>query len=359
MPTSEARIAANRRNALKSTGPRTAEGKARSRTNARTHGLTGEGIALPEEDAAAVAARFEALHDQLDPRTPLGAVLVQRVAMLSVRLDRSYRRERASLAARVSGAAAAFDDARRSEAEYMMNHLCLEPRTYARRLMASPIGVDLLIEGFRALKDAVENPEGNTWEYHHLHRAENMLGLETGHIAPTAYLAWTHALKGNYHHISPASLAGLSDDARQQLALERLAGLVDADLARLVEHRATMDVSGFEAQRALAPEIALFDDSDQGILHRKYEAATERGLYRALKELREAEADAPADQPHPATVAPDPDAGLPSPRTRPSWVRFSPTPREPDRCPPPSPTRPGEPAGMTPSRPPGRSNTSP
>ena len=38
--TSPAQIAANRRNAMRSTGPRTATGKARSRCNAFRHGLS-------------------------------------------------------------------------------------------------------------------------------------------------------------------------------------------------------------------------------------------------------------------------------------------------------------------------------
>ena len=42
-PASAARVAANRRNAQLSTGPRTAEGKARSRRNALKHGLTTHG----------------------------------------------------------------------------------------------------------------------------------------------------------------------------------------------------------------------------------------------------------------------------------------------------------------------------
>ena len=42
MPTSQKQIDANRRNAQKSTGPRTDAGKAESRRNAVVHALTGE-----------------------------------------------------------------------------------------------------------------------------------------------------------------------------------------------------------------------------------------------------------------------------------------------------------------------------
>ncbi len=57
MPASEAQIRANRENAARSTGPKTDEGKERSRANALKHGLTGGGIVLPEADAAEVEAR--------------------------------------------------------------------------------------------------------------------------------------------------------------------------------------------------------------------------------------------------------------------------------------------------------------
>jgi len=47
-----AQILANRTNAQKSTGPRSAEGKAVSRFNALKHGLDAESIVLPGEDPA-------------------------------------------------------------------------------------------------------------------------------------------------------------------------------------------------------------------------------------------------------------------------------------------------------------------
>ena len=49
-PISEAKRAANRRNALKSTGPRTAAGKAIVRMNGTRHGLTGQVTVMTEED---------------------------------------------------------------------------------------------------------------------------------------------------------------------------------------------------------------------------------------------------------------------------------------------------------------------
>ena len=44
------RIKANRRNAKKSTGPRTTEGKARSSRNAVTHGIFCQDVVVQDED---------------------------------------------------------------------------------------------------------------------------------------------------------------------------------------------------------------------------------------------------------------------------------------------------------------------
>jgi hypothetical protein len=50
---SQRKIEANRKNAAKSTGPRTAQGKANVRLNAVTHGLTGATVVLPHEEEQA------------------------------------------------------------------------------------------------------------------------------------------------------------------------------------------------------------------------------------------------------------------------------------------------------------------
>ena len=62
-----ARLAANPQNAILSTGPRTAEGKALACQNARTHGLLSRQVLLPDEDADYLAAVRQQLHAQLAP----------------------------------------------------------------------------------------------------------------------------------------------------------------------------------------------------------------------------------------------------------------------------------------------------
>ena len=57
MPTSEARILANQKNASKSTGPTSTAGKERSRQNSLKHGLSGQGIVIAELDQAEVEHR--------------------------------------------------------------------------------------------------------------------------------------------------------------------------------------------------------------------------------------------------------------------------------------------------------------
>ena len=52
--TSDKQGAANRRNALKSTGPKTPEGKAAVRLNAMKHGLLSKDVLLPGEDESAL-----------------------------------------------------------------------------------------------------------------------------------------------------------------------------------------------------------------------------------------------------------------------------------------------------------------
>jgi hypothetical protein len=87
--TSFRQIEANRRNALRSTGPRTKEGKQSSRGNAYRHGLTAETVVPDVEDAEDYAAFEAAVIADYDARTAVERELVLRLASLLWRLRRA------------------------------------------------------------------------------------------------------------------------------------------------------------------------------------------------------------------------------------------------------------------------------
>lgn len=82
-------LEANRSNALLSTGPKTEEGRKRSRTNALRHGLTGQVTTMNEEDRAAHDKFSDALIQNLAPEGAMEIQLAQRVATDSWRLNRA------------------------------------------------------------------------------------------------------------------------------------------------------------------------------------------------------------------------------------------------------------------------------
>jgi hypothetical protein len=82
-------IDANRRNALKSTGPTTREGKQRSRCNAVRHGLTAETVIAALEDSEDYEAFEAAVISDYDAESAVERELVLRLASVLWRLRRA------------------------------------------------------------------------------------------------------------------------------------------------------------------------------------------------------------------------------------------------------------------------------
>ena len=87
--TSFRQIEANRRNALRSTGPKTEDGKRRSRQNAVRHGLTSETVIAALEDIEDYQAFEAAVIADYDARTAVERELVLRLASLLWRIRRA------------------------------------------------------------------------------------------------------------------------------------------------------------------------------------------------------------------------------------------------------------------------------
>jgi hypothetical protein len=93
--TSAARIAANRANAQRSTGPRSEEGKARSSQNAVRHGLFTHAVGFPaaplEEERPIFDAIVKAGRERYQPGDAEEALMVDRIAALWWELQRVHK----------------------------------------------------------------------------------------------------------------------------------------------------------------------------------------------------------------------------------------------------------------------------
>jgi hypothetical protein len=101
--TSDRQQAANRANALHSTGPKTPEGKAAVRLNACWHGLLARDVVLPGEDADAFEDLLNQARANLSPVGPIEEFLVDRLTNDMWRLRRLERAESALLYSRIHG----------------------------------------------------------------------------------------------------------------------------------------------------------------------------------------------------------------------------------------------------------------
>src|SRR5713226_4123212 len=84
----ERQRSANRRNAQRSTGPKTVEGKLAVGHNALKHGLLSQHALLPEEDASALADLSRRVFDALEPTGEFESLLVDRIVQGVWRLRR-------------------------------------------------------------------------------------------------------------------------------------------------------------------------------------------------------------------------------------------------------------------------------
>ena len=87
----QAQILANRRNAQKSTGPRTTEGKAAVSQNAVKHGLLARHTVITSETQADFNLHRDRILADLDPLRATESVLAERIVSLSWRLKRAER----------------------------------------------------------------------------------------------------------------------------------------------------------------------------------------------------------------------------------------------------------------------------
>ena len=108
---SEAQIEANRRNSLKSTGPRTPEGRRAVRLNSLWHGAFAADLLLPGEDSESLSEVRRGFQELYHPASDAEEFLVNRLVLAAWRLQR--------LAALESRIIRVHGERRRSDLEFI------------------------------------------------------------------------------------------------------------------------------------------------------------------------------------------------------------------------------------------------
>ena len=292
MTCSAAKIEANRRNAQKSTGPKTAAGKATARLNAFQHGMAGAGLIIgPGEDVALIERRTRAFVRDYHVEGETGEILAQRAAVLSVRMGRAMAHELVKVDADVAAARDQFDADRQAAIEGWIKALDTDddPRTALDELGETLEGQAHLIGAWIDLRDRTQ--------------------------------------AGDEAAIGRASLwldrPGLAEpENANPTLLDRIKAEVDRLLDR-ADAEGPAYVAAVAAGRDSAGILASFDPSPEAARARRYEAAAERGFYLALRELRrdrppvttpQTARAVPSIAPPPPRPAPRPDpAPIPEP----------------------------------------------
>jgi hypothetical protein len=278
MIVSEARIAANRRNALRSTGPKTEEGKKRSRANALKHGLCASVVVA--EDAKLVQQRASDWFDALKPQNEFQSWLVDEVAIISIRIDRCERMERRARDLKAMRAELCWEDDRRLDAVRLGGLLSKRPDEVVEELRRTPQGCEWLMTRWAMLAHTADVKK--SWTPEQTRMAFDLLGTP---------IEFREGIKPG---------ASLDLDGRLIESADDPAAVARREIDALKERRELIEGLD-EVNQALA--VADLNDEDDPELRRlrRYESTLHRRLRWCLSQLHH---ESPHRRAHPSLTRP-------------------------------------------------------
>jgi len=249
---------ANRRNAQKSTGPKTREGKSRVRENALTHGLSGRGEALTPELIRAAKAYWDDLILDYVPEGRHQRLWVSQAAIAMARLDRLPIIQELHRARDQKRAARSWEEDRCSEAGRVGAQLIKRPSRTVERLAQTAQGAAWMITRWRTLQETLE--AGDAWSETQCETAQALLGLDP---------EWR----------------GARSRIGKETPVEQLKELTGRELDRWAALKAEQldELDAIDRQLALAG--AAFEDSPTARRFQRYEQNCYKKLNEALANL--------------------------------------------------------------------------
>jgi hypothetical protein len=281
----ERQITANLANSSHSTGPKSIEGKDKSRLNALKHGLaatTTAALITSESEQTFLEERKAMWLDSFRPVGDDQEWLFERIVVDSIRIERCHDAYLALCRQYGERARLLWNEDRRRDAAELAAGIHRNPTSIARRLQSTSQGADLMITLWKGLLSHLDRH--GEWADPHRSMALDLLGIHK-------------TLRDAETPLDPAK--------GDTLATRR--SLASAEIARLIDLRdgplADLDAS----ERAMAEETLGAEFTKPLQLLDRYERAACRRFDEASKMLRAASpaAKAPAEPPQPiATPTP-------------------------------------------------------
>ncbi|MCH7994756.1 MAG: hypothetical protein IIB57_09980 [Planctomycetes bacterium] len=248
---SEKQRRANRQNAQKSTGPKTAAGKARASRNALKHGLLAKDVVITGTDLAESRADFDAfladLCAELKPQGLIEETMVERIATCYWRLRRVQRFEAAAIRGALDTADPDAPDLARIQRKLKGAEHALATESRLAALLDKPLDQRSLNER-RELEQSLRD-------------------------FPNAYA------------LRPPDLEGPSLENHVRHALPNIIRTLQAGIDTLRAQSRTAE-NDQALRRARRPFIASLPDRDALLRVVRYENMLDRQIHRALAELR-------------------------------------------------------------------------
>ncbi len=270
-------IKANQRNAQDSSGPKTEEGKAQSRGNAVTHGMTAI-VVTSADDVAIIERRLDTWKDGYVLKTDDDQWLYSQMIVSTAKIDRCQRDEAELTTYFASRAEMCWNEDQTVLAEELAAKLARRPGLVSKQLGVTLHGSRWLIERWRSLGSVLES--GGSWTDFDRSEALDLLGYE----GPMR-----------------VDIEDFGVDVPETLKL------IGFEIERL-EHRK----EGLEAldarERSAAAKGLRIEPPKALKLIRRYEAAHMRRFHTARKQLQTRERSAPE-----TIIVPEMAQSLPTP----------------------------------------------